>query len=99
MQRCCPDDFRVNVSRSGHARQITLTPEQEDWALRSAAAVGTPLAGIDLLEDRAGRTYVIEVNGVPGWQAFRRVTGCDVAHEIIKFLEQRSANLQPTTGN
>lgn len=89
MQRCCPDDFRVNVSRSGHARQIELTPEQADWALRAAAAVGTPLAGIDLLADRAGQTYVIEVNGVPGWQAFRRVTGCDVAQEVIQFLEER----------
>lgn len=87
MQRCCPDDFRVNVSRSGHARQMDLTPEQEEWAIRSAAAVGAPLAGIDLLMDREGRTYVIEVNGVPGWQAFRRVTGCDVATEVIKHLE------------
>ncbi len=87
MQRCCPDDFRVNVSRSGHARQITLTSEQEEWAIRSAQAVGAPLAGIDLLTDREGRSYVIEVNGVPGWQAFRRVTGCDVATEVIRHLE------------
>ncbi len=99
MRRCCPDDFRVNVSRSGHATQIKLTAEQEDWALRSAAAVGTPLAGIDLLEDREGRTYVIEVNGVPGWQAFRRVTGCDVADEIIRFLEHGPTNAEPTTDN
>ncbi len=88
MQRCCPDDFRVNVSRSGHARQIALTSEQEEWAIRSAAAVGAPLAGIDLLTDREGRSFVIEVNGVPGWQAFRRVTGCDVATEVIQYLER-----------
>lgn len=91
MQRCCPDDFRVNVSRSGHARQITLTSEQEDWALRAAAAVGAPLAGIDLLTDREGRSFVIEVNGVPGWQAFRRVTGCDVATAVIQYLEEGPA--------
>lgn len=89
MLRCCPDDFRVNVSRTGKATRISLTPEQEAWALKSAAAVGTPLAGIDLLEDREGRGYVIEVNGVPGWQAFRRVTGVDVATEIIRFLEEK----------
>lgn len=89
MQRCCPDDFRVNVSRSGYARQIELTSEQEDWALRAAAAVGAPFAGIDLLTDRAGRSYVIEVNGVPGWQAFRRVTGCDVATQVIQYLESK----------
>lgn len=89
MQRCCPDDFRVNVSRSGQARQVTLTPQQAEWSLRAAAAVGTPLAGIDLLEDRSGQLYVIEVNGVPGWQAFRRVTHCDVALEVILYLEEQ----------
>jgi glutathione synthase/RimK-type ligase-like ATP-grasp enzyme len=31
---------------------------------------------------------VIEVNGVPGWKALRQVTGCDVADEIIRSLEQ-----------
>lgn len=89
MRRCCPDDFRVNVSRSGHAESVPLTPEQQDWALRAAAAVGAPLAGIDLLYDRKGQGYVIEVNGVPGWQAFRRVTGIDVASRIVQYLEQR----------
>lgn len=87
MERCCPDDFRVNVSRSGRARQIELTAEQADWAVRAAAAVGTTVAGIDLLSDRQGRSYVIEVNGVPGWQAFRRVTGVDVADELVRYLE------------
>lgn len=92
MRRCCPDDFRVNVSRSGKATQIELTPEQTEWALKSAEAVGTPFAGIDLLEDRAGRGYVIEVNGVPGWQAFRRVTGCDVGTEVVRYLEDQQMN-------
>lgn len=87
MRRSSPDDFRVNVSRSGSAEPLEVTPEMADWALRAAAAVGTPLAGVDLLYDRAGRGYVIEVNGVPGWQAFRRVTGIDVATRIIAALE------------
>jgi len=87
MQRSCPDDFRVNVSRSGRAEVLELNQQQQEWALRAAQAVGTPLAGIDLLYDREGRGYVIEVNGVPGWQAFRRVTGVDVAARIIRYLE------------
>ncbi|MDB5391642.1 MAG: rimK [Planctomycetaceae bacterium] len=92
MRRCCPDDFRVNVSRSGHAESVPLTPEQVDWALRAAAAVGAPLAGIDLLYDRRGQGYVIEVNGVPGWQAFRRVTGVDVATKVVQYLEDRNSD-------
>lgn len=89
MRRCCPDDFRVNVSRSGHAESVPLTPEQVDWAIRAAEVIGAPLAGIDLLYDSRGQGYVIEVNGVPGWQAFRRVTGIDVAARVVQYLEDR----------
>ncbi len=87
MRRSNPDDFRTNVSRQGSAEPIRLTSEQEEWAIRASDAVGTRIAGIDLLYDRSGRGYVIEVNGVPGWKAFSRVTGIDVATELIRSLE------------
>lgn len=90
MRRSHPHDFRTNVSRQAVAEPVELSPEQSAWALRAAAAVGTHLGGIDLLADREGRGYVIEVNGVPGWQAFSRVTGCDVATALIMSLEQRA---------
>ncbi|MBI5761132.1 MAG: RimK family alpha-L-glutamate ligase [Planctomycetales bacterium] len=89
-RRGADGDFRTNVSRSGQAEPVELTDEQRDWALRASAAVGTRVAGVDLLYDRRGRGHVIEVNGVPGWKALFRVTGCDVADEIIRNLETNS---------
>ena len=86
MMRHSPDDFRTNVSRNGRAEKLSLNSQQEEWAIRAAEAVGCRLAGIDLLYDEAGQGYVIEVNGVPGWQAFRRVTGIDVARLVIQSL-------------
>ena len=41
-----------------------------------------------LLYDASGQCYVIEVNAVPGWQAFGRVTGIDIATELIKRIFQ-----------
>jgi glutathione synthase/RimK-type ligase-like ATP-grasp enzyme len=96
MRRCNPDDFRTNVSRSARAEPVELTDEQCDWAVRATAAVGARIAGVDLLYDRHGPGYVIEVNGVPGWQALRRVTGIDVAAELLVSLEQHAE--QPTGG-
>lgn len=90
MRRRSEHDFRTNVSRQARAEPVRLTPRDEDWALRAAAATGARLAGVDLLSDRAGNSYVIEVNGVPGWQALSRVTECDVALEVIRALEQFS---------
>lgn len=91
MRRRNPHDFRTNVSRHAQAEPVLLTDRQREWALRAAAAIGARLAGVDLLDDRAGNGYVIEVNGVPGWQALSRVTGCDVAREVVQSIEQYRA--------
>jgi len=90
MRRRNPDDFWTNVSRSAIAEPVELTAEQCDWALRATAAVGARIAGVDLLYDQRGPGYVIEVNGVPGWQALKRVTGIDVAGEVIASLERHA---------
>ncbi|MSR58306.1 MAG: RimK family alpha-L-glutamate ligase [Planctomycetaceae bacterium] len=88
MRRRNPHDFRTNVARQAQAESVELTDCECEWAVRAAAAVGARLAGIDLLYDRSGKGYVIEANGVPGWQALRRVTGCDVAGAVIDSLER-----------
>jgi ribosomal protein S6--L-glutamate ligase len=88
MRRRNPHDFRTNVSRQAQAEPVQLSDREREWALRAASAVGARLAGIDLLYDRDGNGFVIEVNGVPGWQALQRVTRCDVAREVIQSIEQ-----------
>ncbi|MBI3864103.1 MAG: RimK family alpha-L-glutamate ligase, partial [Planctomycetia bacterium] len=87
MRRRSPHDFRTNVSRQARPEPAQLSAAEQDWAIRAAAAVGTRIAGVDILYDRSGAGYVIEVNGVPGWRALRRVTSCDVAHELIRSIE------------
>jgi ribosomal protein S6--L-glutamate ligase len=88
MKRRSWDDFRTNVSRSGKAELHTATEAERDLALRAAAAVGTRFAGVDLLYDRSGACYVIEVNAVPGWRALQRVTGGNVASDVIASFEE-----------
>jgi len=34
-----------------------------------------------------GRDYVLEVNGIPGWQGVERATGVDVAAALAEHLE------------
>lgn len=89
MRRRSPQDFRTNVSREARPELAEATSRETDWALKAAAAVGARLAGVDILYSRSGEGYVIEVNGVPGWQALSRVTGCDVATEVIRSLERK----------
>ncbi|HEV3204394.1 MAG TPA: hypothetical protein VGY77_08430, partial [Gemmataceae bacterium] len=62
------------------------TTAEEQLALQAAQAVGSSVAGVDLLLGPAGEWYVLEVNAVPGWRALAPVTGVDVAAAIIRFL-------------
>ena len=78
-------DWRTNVSRGAVAEPLELTAELVELARRAAAAVGAPVAGVDLLPGDDGNLYAIEVNAVPGWQALSRVSGVDVAREVLEF--------------
>lgn len=88
IRRHSPDDFRTNVSRNAIAELHAVTPRETDLALRAASVTETQIAGVDLLYDRHGNCYVIEVNAVPGWQAFAKTTNIDVAAKLIESLER-----------
>ena len=81
-------DFRTNVSRDGKPVAHIPTDQEAELAIRSADAVGTRFAGVDLLERRDGSCSVVEVNAVPGWRAFSRVTRIDVASRLLDALRE-----------
>lgn len=87
IRRHSPNDFRTNVSRSAVAEPHAVTLRETDFAFRAASVTETQIAGVDLLYDRQGNCYVIEVNAVPGWQAFSKTTKIDVAARLIEALE------------
>jgi RimK family alpha-L-glutamate ligase len=80
------DGWRTNLSRGGTARPAQLPEAWSALALRAAAAVGAEYAGVDLLPATDGTVYVLEVNGIPGWQGLQEATGVDVAAALIEQL-------------
>jgi ribosomal protein S6--L-glutamate ligase len=80
------DDFRTNVARNGTATRCEIDDEQRELALRSCEIIGSRIAGVDLLSDAAERQYVIELNAVPGWRAFSKATGIDVAARLLESI-------------
>jgi tetrahydromethanopterin:alpha-L-glutamate ligase len=80
-------EWRTNVAVGGRPERCRLDPEAERLAIRAARAVGTEMAGVDLLPDLdRGELLVLEVNAVPGWRALAEVTGLDVAAAILDHL-------------
>jgi RimK family alpha-L-glutamate ligase len=86
MRRHAVRDWRTNVAQGGKAEAVLLTPEEERTALAATDAVGTVVAGVDLLQGPDGTRYVLEVNAVPGWRALAPTTGIDVAAGIVRTL-------------
>jgi RimK family alpha-L-glutamate ligase len=83
------DGWRTNIARGGQALVARLPEAWAALAVRAAAAVGAEYAGVDLLQARDGTTYVLEVNGIPGWQGLQEATGVDVAGMLVDHLARR----------
>ena len=78
--------WRTNLARGGTAQGVALSEEWSALAVRAAAAMGADYAGVDLLADREGKVYVLEVNGIPGWKGLQEATSTDVAGRLVDFL-------------
>ena len=78
--------WRTNLARGGTARSVSLADDLTALALRAASAVGAEYAGVDLLTGRDGATYVLEVNGIPGWKGLQQATGLDIAGLLVAYL-------------
>jgi RimK family alpha-L-glutamate ligase len=87
-RRAPAGEWRTNVAIGGSATAVDVSPEIEQVALRAAAAVGADYAGVDVLPARDGSPYVLEVNGIPGWEGLQQATGLDVAAALVGHLER-----------
>ena len=88
-RRAAEGDWRSNVARGATAAAFEAPAEWQAMALRAAAAIGADYAGVDLLPAPDGRVYVLEVNGIPGWEGLQRATGVDVAGAIVDHMVSR----------
>jgi len=80
IRRTATNGFRTNISQP--------TAIECELALRAATTVGAMFAGVDLMHAE-GRTYVIEVNAVPGWRGFQKVTGLPVEKMILAWMKSQ----------
>ena len=81
------DSWRANVSRGARPRAVALAPAEHSLALAAAAALETEVAGVDLLVAPDGEALVLEVNGIPGWQALQSVCSEDLAARVASACE------------
>ena len=88
-------DWRTNVARGASVRPFELSDAWAELAVRATALVGADYAGVDLLPSRDGAVFVLEVNGIPGWEGLQRATGLDVAGSLVRHLEVVADRREP----
>jgi RimK family alpha-L-glutamate ligase len=81
------DSWRANIARGALARVVALTAAERDLALAAAAALEADIAGVDLLAVPDGEIFVLEVNGIPGWQALQSVCRHDLTQLVVSACE------------
>lgn len=82
------DSWRANIARGARPRSVRLSAEERSVALAAVAALEADVAGVDLLTVPGGATVVIEVNGIPGWQALQSVCEPDLTELVVSACEQ-----------
>ncbi len=77
-------EFRSNLSLGGNAKPVILTEQEKSLAIRATKILGLDICGVDLLRGKNG-PVVVEMNANPGLEGIEKVSGVDVAQEIVKY--------------
>ncbi|MCE9668866.1 RimK family alpha-L-glutamate ligase [Myxococcus stipitatus] len=94
-------EFRSNIHRGGEGQAIELPPAYTEAAVQAARIIGLEVAGVDMLEGRAG-PRLMEINSSPGFEGLEGATRRDIAGEIIDhalaYAEAKAGGERVTQG-
>ena len=89
MERTAPEgDFRANLHLGGDGREVILSDEEKNIAIKAAKTLGLGIAGVDLIKSERG-LLVIEVNSSPGLEGIEAATSSDIASKMINYIESK----------
>ena len=78
-----------NVAMGGRCEWIEPSGEIANLALAAASVVEIDYCGVDVIRDRQGKLYVLEVNSIPAWKGLQGVAEADIAQLLAEdFLGQ-----------
>ena len=78
--------WRTNAAQGARCQGVAATGEIADLAEAAVRAVGADYAGVDIIQERAGRYLVLEVNSMPAWRALQTATGIDIANLLASHV-------------
>lgn len=82
-------DFRSNYSLGGSIGDLDVSPKVEEIAILAAKCVGAVWAGVDIMETKDGKLYVIEINASPGTDGIEKASKIPVTKKVIKHITNK----------
>ncbi|NCT55314.1 RimK family alpha-L-glutamate ligase [bacterium] len=77
-------DFRANYSLGGTVKLFEITPEIKELATKAINAVGMNYGGVDVLIDKSGKLYILEVNHNAGFAGMEEATGKNIGKMYVE---------------
>ena len=84
-------ELRANISQGGSGRKIELSEDDKQMCIKAAKACGIECAGVDLMKDKEGKSFIIEINGNYGYKV-EQITKVDISTPLIKYCEMNYKN-------
>ena len=72
-----------NVALGGICEALAHDNELGALAEAAAKAVDIDYCGVDIIRDRHGNLYVLEVNSIPAWKGLQGVVDVDIAQALV----------------
>ncbi|MBU1198696.1 MAG: RimK family alpha-L-glutamate ligase [Nanoarchaeota archaeon] len=82
-------EWRSNLALGGSAKAVKVDDKTKNLAIRAAKACEYEIAGVDIITDKQGKQFVIEVNRAPQFRGLMKATGINVAGKIVDYVEKR----------
>lgn len=85
-------EFRTNVSTDlDQKREVcTLSDDVQKQVVTAVQTLGIETGGVDLLIDKDGKAYIAEVNFPNDFSTAQKVTGVDIAGEMVQYLIEKA---------
>jgi RimK family alpha-L-glutamate ligase len=85
-------DWKTNYSQGAKVESVELSHEMKTLAVKAVRLIGLDYAGVDILPAENGKTYVVEINSIPGWRGLQKTTDSSIADRIIDQVLSREGS-------
>lgn len=72
-----------NVAMGASCRTVPVDDDVAEIALEAAKVLDMDYCGVDVIRDKDGKPFVLEVNSIPAWRGLQSVAKIDIAQNLV----------------